>query len=274
MNRNLESDPSRDSLRELTQEQLRGSDTAEAPDAAQLAHEVECQRRVQQTVAAHFANAAVPSDLAQSVQSLLDEEDRREHPRGEAPPIALRTRRRAVRWRMGFGLAATLAVVGASLWLLAARQSLPQAAAADFARLQAGALVLSLPAPTPAALEREFAQQSLLFEVRVLDLAMMDYRVSGGAVHALGHHPSALFVYQSVDGNRRLLCQMYQGDMDELPTADQMLEHNGIAFRVYRLKHLTAVFWQEGDVICVLVSDLETAQVVQLAFAKAERVAV
>ena len=32
---------------------------------------------------------------------------------------------------------------------------------------------------------------------------------------------------------------------------------------------LTAVFWQEGAVVCVLVSDIETEEVVQLAFAKA-----
>jgi hypothetical protein len=32
------------------------------------------------------------------------------------------------------------------------------------------------------------------------------------------------------------------------------------------------VFWQEGDVICVLTSDLGSEEVIQLAFAKAIKV--
>lgn len=49
-------------------------------------------------------------------------------------------------------------------------------------------------------------------------------------------------------------------------------EHNGIAFQVYREGDLTLVFWQEGDVVCVLTSAAPAEDVVQLAFAKAIRV--
>lgn len=45
-----------------------------------------------------------------------------------------------------------------------------------------------------------------------------------------------------------------------------------MTFFVYRRGGSTQVFWQEGPTACVLVSDLPTEDVVQLAFAKAMKV--
>ena len=103
-----------------------------------------------------------------------------------------------------------------------------------------------------ADLERAFAAQDLGFDTRVFDLAMMDYRVVGGRVHRLAGRPSALFVYQQAATRARLLCQMYAGVMDELPATGEVLEHRGIRFQVYRSGGVTAVFWPEGPIICVL----------------------
>ena len=60
--------------------------------------------------------------------------------------------------------------------------------------------------------------------------------------------------------------------MSELPPTDDVRQHNGITFYVHRSAGSTIVFWQEGEVVCVLVSDVPAEDVVQLAFAKAMRV--
>ena len=99
---------------------------------------------------------------------------------------------------------------------------------------------------------------------------MMQYRLAGGRVHQLGAHTSALFAYRG-PGNVALVCQMYEGRMADLPPASETREHDGIAFRVFRVENLTLVFWQEGDVVCVLASSIPIEEVVKLAFAKAVR---
>ncbi|MGH8699628.1 MAG: hypothetical protein ACREVR_00440, partial [Burkholderiales bacterium] len=126
----------------------------------------------------------------------------------------------------------------------------------------------------PRELERFFAR-GMEFRTQVFDLAMMDYRLAGGRIHKLRGRPSALSVYQGMSddhGAARVLCQMYEGQIDELPPAAEVLERNGIAFRVYRKDGVTAVFWSEGKLICVLVSDLRSDDVIRLAFAKAVKV--
>jgi hypothetical protein len=77
-----------------------------------------------------------------------------------------------------------------------------------------------------------------------------------------------LYVYRG-PGDTRLLCEMFRGRIDELPPAAHIARHNGIDFRVYRQGTLTAVYWPEGDIICVLVSDIGSDAVLALAFAKA-----
>jgi hypothetical protein len=62
---------------------------------------------------------------------------------------------------------------------------------------------------------------------------------------------------------------MFTGRIDELPPAPRTANHNGVAFRVYRSGALTAVYWAEGDLICVLVSDIDSEALLALAFAKA-----
>ena len=49
-------------------------------------------------------------------------------------------------------------------------------------------------------------------------------------------------------------------------------ENKGIRFYIYRVNGLTAAFWQEGAVTCVLTSDIASEEVIQLAFAKAVKV--
>ncbi len=227
--------------------------------------ELESLRRVKEAVATHAARQPVPARLSEAIAQTLDREDLRaravtSHRRWSVRP--------KLQWALGFGLAAMAAFASVLLWIARAPAGLPAAVVQDFAAFRAGGLSLDLRTEEPRDLERFFAARGIGFETRVFDLGMMNYRVVGGRIHKLQGRPSALFVYQG-PGDARLLCQMYEGRLDELPPAREALEHNGIAFRVYRQDGLTAVFWPEGKVMCVLVSDLDPGEVIRLAFAKA-----
>jgi hypothetical protein len=65
---------------------------------------------------------------------------------------------------------------------------------------------------------------------------------------------------------------MYRGRTAELPYTAERRVHDGIGFLVYRRDGVTLVFWQEGEVVCVLASDVAPEEVVALAFAKAMKV--
>jgi anti-sigma factor RsiW len=192
-----------------------------------------------------------PSRVSAAIAAALDREQ-----------SAVRRRR----W-LAAAAAALLAAV-AGLVTLARRPALPDAAASDFARIADGSVALEMSTPDAAVLERFFEARGIPFRTRVLDLGMMGYRLIGGRVQSLRGRPSALFVYRGPDG-RLLVCQMYRGTLEELPTEARHFEHGGIVFRAYRRGGSTQVFWQEGEVTCVLVSDAPIEQVVPLAFAKA-----
>lgn len=51
-------------------------------------------------------------------------------------------------------------------------------------------------------------------------------------------------------------------------------EHDGIPFQIYEAGELTLVFWQEGEVVCVLVGDGPPEAVIALALAKAMKAGV
>jgi hypothetical protein len=138
----------------------------------------------------------------------------------------------------------------------------------DFRDFQSGKLQLQVHTKDEKEMEGYFKTHGIPFPTRVFDLAMMKYDLIGGRVHQLLRHRSALFVYGSEEG-QILICQMYPGISSDLPKDAAIREHNGIKFYIYERRGLTTVFWQEGDVLCVLVSDIPSQQVVDLAIAKA-----
>lgn len=192
----------------------------------------------------------------------------------EAVAVESRGERRPPRRRVWIAAASVLAAAALVVLLLrggAATPDLPAAAAADFTALRDGTLRLTFESDAPLALERFFAERGIDFPTRVFDLGMMGYRLTGGQDHRIAGRRSALYAYAGSDGSR-VVCQMYEGSLDELPPAADTREHDGIVFRVYRTGGITLVFWQEGDVVCVLASDGEAEALVLLAYAKAERV--
>src|SRR5437867_12261455 len=200
-----------------------------------------------------------PPDLPARVAQALDNEDRRG---SHASPL-----RRYLLPAAGV-LAAAAAIV-----LLVSRgpRDLPSAVGRDFAAFGRATLSLDTASDDGPALERYFARRGLRFRTRVFDLGMMGYGLVGARVHRLAGRSSALFVYRSHD-DRTLVCQMFEGTLDELPRGGETRVHDGIEFRVFSEDGVTLVFWTEGSVVCGLVSDGPREDVVQLAYAKAVKV--
>jgi anti-sigma factor RsiW len=237
---------------------------AHLAECTRCRQELEALRWVKALAARGAAKRDVPPALASTISSALDREDR-----------GVSTRM-AVPWRMprpalALGLLA-LVTVAMLLWRGRGVTDLPSAVARDYSRYREATLPLGLRTADTRRLQEFFAASGITFETRVFDLGMMGYRVVGGRVHALDRRPSALFVYEG-EGGRLLLCQMFEGRLAELPPAEVVREHNGIRFHVHHRGGLNLVFWQEGDVVCVLASEIAAEEVIQLAFAKAVRVA-
>src|SRR5262249_5631585 len=165
-------------------------------------------------------------------------------------------------------LLAAAAILAVVVLLASHREDLPTAAANDFEQYTRGALSLELATSDPQLLEGYFLHRAVGFPTRVFDLSMMGDRLVGGRVHSIRGERSAFFVYHG-PGNTTVVCEMFRGDTTRLPAAASRREHGGITFALYRRKGSTQVFWQEGEVACVLVSDLPPEETLALAFAKA-----
>jgi anti-sigma factor RsiW len=221
--------------------------------------ELEALRWVKTQVPAHISQVETPADVSARVRAALSE-----------PPRSVwwtgRMRRHA--WIAGALAAAVLLAV-----YLRGHEGrpLPELVAGDFAAYENGTLGLDFESADPKAVEAHFAGNGVRFPTHVYDLGMMNYRLVGGRVHRLDDRTSALFAYRG-PGDVRLMCQMYEGNVRDLPATDDVRQHNGFTFHVYRQGDVTMVFWQEDGIVCVLASDAPLEDVVQLAFAKAMRV--
>jgi hypothetical protein len=151
------------------------------------------------------------------------------------------------------------------------RPDLPTEVARDYREYKTEKIRLTLETADVKEMEKFFSDEHIPFETRVFDLGMMNYRLLGGRVHRLDTRESAFFVYRG-EGDAILVCQMYLGAVRELPAGAVRRENKGIDFYIYRKQDLTVAFWQEGAVICVLTSEIDSEQLIQLAFAKAVKV--
>jgi anti-sigma factor RsiW len=217
-----------------------------------------------------WVDRPLPEGFDAELAVLLDREAETEHGADSAaPPRRPLSPPRLSVWKAVAALAAAAALV-LGVWFGLrgpAQPDLPALAAADYAAVTGGVLPLGLVTSQPAQLEAHFGAAGAP-RVRVLDLAMMGFVLEGGRAHTLGGRSSALYVYRTGSGGR-LLCEMYEGTLAQLPPTEDVRQNGPFTFRVYTRGALTLVFWQEGDIVCVLVSDLPAAEVVQLAMAKA-----
>lgn len=240
---------------------------------AECRQEMDALRWTKQFSRQHFAAEFEPAKLQASILAALDLEDR-ESEVGQVPRWMWWRQRRAI-LAYGFVLVVGVALTLSYFILREPTQKPPELqfkVAQDYRNYKAEKLPLMLQTPEVGKLEKFFADKGIAFQTRVFDLAMMNYSLVGGRVHKLVNRQSALFVYRGKEG-QTLVCQMYPGKVTELlPIGAILRENKGIQFYIYSVDGVTVAFWQEGDVTCVLASDIATEEVIQLAFAKAMRV--
>jgi len=228
---------------------------AHVRECARCREELDALRRGRDLARTGLARAELPEGLRERVAARLD---------AEAPGhggVNVKRRRLLI-----YGVGAAAAGLATAIYLRR-RLDIPDEAAASYVAYRKGEKSMEITAGDPAALER-FFNERLPFRTRVFDLAMMRYTLVGGRVDRLGGHASAMYAYDGPD-DRHLLCQMYSGTLSELPPPDERRTQNGIAFQIYSRGPHTAVFWSEGAVTCVVVSDMPAADTIGLAFAKA-----
>lgn len=222
--------------------------------------------------AARLPTTEMPPQLERRIISALDREDRRSMERWGGILSSIMGKTGKPLWTYGLPLIMVGVLLG--VWFLSVLTvDLPTQIAHAFVEYRANKLKLDILVTDVQELERGFEAAGVPFPTRVFDLGMMNYHVVGGRVHQLDDRLSAFFVYRNSAGNI-LICQMFQGHVSELPEAppSSSREHNDIQFYIYRSNGLTAVFWQEGGVLCSLTSDIDPEEVVQLAFAKALKI--
>lgn len=253
-------------------------DPAEAARVdAHVAGCADCQREMAQLAAGRAAartlrrDDAVPVDLRASVMAALDGIDREQ---AAAPPGAMPAPRPIVAPRrrfMQWGAVAAAALLAIVLIRIVGDDAVDHVARtrATFSTLQQGTLALAVRASSAETLQRYFDGAVTGQRVRVIDLGMMGWRLEGGVVRPMGASAGALYTYRSTSGDTRLMCEMFPERLSALPPADSVRHEKGFEFRVYTRDGVTMVFWQEGDLVCVLVAALPPEDVVALAVAKA-----
>ena len=249
-------------------------DRLDAPTRAEVERHVEacteCRREFEvllwtkSFVAKQFAAKTAPSELRENILRALETEA------DAARTIPLRPSFQRRKLKPILAWAAALVALGIlALILIPKQRTLPQVVAHDFRTYQNQKLTLELNTPNVKKLEAFFAGQGLPFTPHVYDLSEKDYQLVGGRVQYLRQQRTEWVVYRGPN-NQALVCQMYVGNVSELPVGSVEREHRGKKFHVYQVKGVTMVFWQDRKVVCALISDMPAENVVQLAFTKAK----
>lgn len=225
--------------------------------------EFEALRWTKSFAAKQFAAKAAPSELRENILRALEADADSARTITPGPNFHLRNLKPIMAW------AAALVALGIlALILIPKQRTVPQVVARDFRSYQNQKLTPELNTPDVKKLEAFFTRQGLPFPPHVYDLSAKNYPLVGGRVQYLKSRRTEWVVYRGPN-NQQLVCQMYVGNVSELPAGSVEREHRGKKFRVYQVKGVTMVFWQDRKVVCVLISDMPTENVVQLAFAKA-----
>lgn len=216
-------------------------------------------RAAREAARALQGDVPMPADLLASLSRALDREDASEHRVAPARvPIAL---------RVLLQVAATIAFAVLFNAIGTRPRDLPRELASIQVRVGSPEFALEIASSDVQAIERYFAEAGAP-RVRVIDLSMMGIVNEGGVRYLNNNHPIALMAYRMPSG-ARLVCQMYEGLLADLPPPATTREQNGFRFQLYRRGTLTLVFWQEGELVCVLGAELPADEVMALAVAKA-----
>ncbi|MFL6500763.1 MAG: anti-sigma factor family protein [Candidatus Udaeobacter sp.] len=225
--------------------------------------EFEALRWTKSFAAKQFAAKPAPSELRENILRAVEAGS------GGARTITLHPSFQFRKLKPILAWAAALVALGIlALILIPKHRTLPQVVARDFRSYQNQKLTLELNTPDVKKMEAFFVAHGLPFTPHVYDLSAKNYALVGGRVQYLQSRRTEWVVYRGTN-NQALVCQMYVGNVSELPVGAVEREHRGRKFRMYQVSGVTMVFWQDHKVVCVLISDMPTENVVQLAFAKA-----
>ncbi|HZI66391.1 MAG TPA: hypothetical protein VFF17_07485 [Thermoanaerobaculia bacterium] len=143
----------------------------------------------------------------------------------------------------------------------------PVSAVRDWSRIASGRLHLDMRSKIPAAVSGFFRERALPFRVEPRTLALPGYQLVGARVHSIGGRTSALAVHRDAR-NKIVVCQRFEGRVEELPRPDRIFVRGAGKVQVYRSRRGGAVFWQEGGVIRSFASDVSEKELVRLAFSE------
>lgn len=262
---------SKDALQELLDGRLDGQARARVEEhlaaCEACRRETEALRLTRQAARRAFAAEPAPQVLRQQVLQALDHVD---HPELKVRTQRIVHPRQRRRFIFAIGIAAS-ALLAAALYVLTRPPQVPVAVAKDYEAYRADRIPLELRTSDPKILTQFFEVRGLSFRTRVLDLGMMKYRLIGGRVYSLRGKTSAFFVYEG-PGKRIAICQMFEGSVSDLPAGATIRSRGGISMSAYKVGGTSVVFWQEGNVVCVLASDLPMEDLIELAFLKAMKV--
>lgn len=206
----------------------------------------------------------VPADLTTAITHAMDQSERRTEALALPTTGTAAVSRRVTIWRVAIGVAAVLVLF--TFWLWPSNEPV-RAVVRDVRSATTTDELIEIRTDDPAELERALNAPGRP-RVRVIDLAMMGWSIVGGRQHVVAGRPAALYVYRDKNGVR-LVCQMFVGRLAELRFTPDVRRRGEFTFRVYADGDLTLVFWQEGDLVCVLAGRAPREAVVELAMAKA-----
>ena len=119
----------------------------------------------------------------------------------------------------------------------------------------------------PSAVSGFFVEKGLPFRVEPGTIALPGYQLVGARVHAIGGRPSALAVHRDAR-NKIVVCQRFEGRVEELPRPDRIFVRGGAKVHGYRSRRANAVFWQDGPVVRSLASDVPERELARLALSR------
>ncbi len=229
---------------------------AHVAECLRCQRELEAVRGITSVLRAHLPQVPVPDAVAERVRAVTA---------AAAPEV----RRFPTRARLA--TAAVLALAAILVLTIVRRGPGPadivQSVAADYRSFRSGTMELEHRTADAPDLDRFFQEAGVPFPTPVFEFGAMQYSLTGGTIREDGG-VRALFAYEGPDDDR-MICEMYEGVTGDLPVGAEIREFAGKQFHIYHVGNLTLVFWQDGEVVCVLVMDGDPEQAVFFARVKA-----
>ncbi len=138
----------------------------------------------------------------------------------------------------------------------------------DYMRVAGGLLTAEIPLHDAAALSAGLRGR-FAHVVRVPPLTAHRFALAGGATSELGNTQAAVAIYQS-HLNDLLVWHAYPGNVNALPTTNDVRDRDGRRYFVHRKATNTLVFWQDGPLVEVITCGLPSEQVFTIALTAAK----